>query len=416
MKPKKPKFFYGWVIVVVCIFTYAAASLLSTALSTCLAAIRSEYGFTATQTANIITVRSIAAFVVVMFADRYYGTLGLKRGIAGAMLSGMVAFLFFAAAGTRLSLYFVGAVFAGINYAFGLMLPAALLTKRWFTHNRGTAMSIAGTGVGIVTAVGSPLIQHIISTSGLKTAFYLQAAFLLFVAVLVLVLVYNDPADKGLEPLGGQPVLNAAKKGRSDSGNTPVFRDPWVAALGLVMLVYGAFSSPLIAHFTLNFTTAGIDAATAAKGLSLYGVLLTVSKLLQGMYMDRRGSLRTTVLFILVLFAGYAFCFLILFFPSARVMYLSMLLYGAGTSIISLCYPGWCAELYPENYDKVMSRWQSFYQLGALVGSPFPGIVADATGSYAWAYLIGGVLVLLATGAVVSCFAAKKQMAVPKRV
>ena len=416
---QKNRFFYGWVIVGVCVFTYMAASLLSTAFSTCLAALRADYGFTATETANIITVRSVAAFIVVLFADRYFGVLGLKKGLAGAMFSGMAAFLIYAFAGPRLPLYFLGAVFAGVNYAFGLMLPPAMLTKRWFVHNRGTAMSISGTGVGLVTAIGAPLLQHIISTSGLTVAFYLQAGFLLFVGVLVLVLVYDDPADLGLEPLGGRPAepVRSPEAGADHTAGTGAKSfDLWVPVLGMVILVYGAFSSPLIAHFTLNYTTSGIDAATAAKGLSLYGIVLIFSKLIMGRTMDRRGGLRTTVFFIIIQFIGYFFCFFIMLRPTVAVMFLGMFFYAAGTAIISLGYPGWGAELYPDNYNKVVSRWQSFYQLGALVGSPFPGIVADLTGSYSWAFLIGGLLVLLATGAVVACYAAKGRLAVPKRV
>ncbi|MCQ2415963.1 MAG: MFS transporter [Lachnospiraceae bacterium] len=402
---KRTGFFYGWIIVICCTLSVCASSLLSTGMSTNLANLRLVLGFTGTQTSMILTVRSIAAFVVALFADKYFGLLGVKKGMIVAMIAGVVSFFIFSVAGLNLALYYVAAVVAGVAYSYGMMMPSSMLLKKWFNQSRGTAISLAGCGTGLVSIIFAPLVQSTVDRFGLKASFYLQGGFIALVAVILAVLVVEDPAQKGLEPYGGRDfvAVGRAKKGDSSLSKKSVL------LLAFATMLVGFTSSPASAHYSVTFTTEGFDAMTVAKIISIYGVVLVASKFIFGRVVDKIGTRKSTVIYGTLCTLAILMIFLTRFFRSVTWVTVTMVVVAVGVVIQTLGYPNWVSDLDSKNYDHTLVRCQQGYQLGALVGSPLPGLIADATGTYTWAYLMFAVCTLLYVLIVLGIYASRKK-------
>ena len=374
-------------------------------MSTNLANLRLVLGFTGTQTSMILTVRSIAAFVVALFADKYFGLLGVKKGMIVAMIAGVVSFFIFSVAGLNLALYYVAAVVAGVAYSYGMMMPSSMLLKKWFTQSRGTAISLAGCGTGLVSIIFAPLVQSTVDRFGLKASFYLQGGFIALVAVILAVLVVEDPAQKGLEPYGGRDfvAVGRAKKGDSSLSKKSVL------LLAFATMLVGFTSSPASAHYSVTFTTEGFDAMTVAKIISIYGVVLVASKFIFGRVVDKIGTRKSTVIYGTLCTLAILMIFLTRFFRSVTWVTFTMVVVAVGVVIQTLGYPNWVSDLDSKNYDHTLVRCQQGYQLGALVGSPLPGLIADATGTYTWAYLMFAVCTLLYVLIVLGIYASRKK-------
>ncbi len=402
---KRTGFFYGWIIVICCTLSVCASSLLSTGMSTNLANLRLVLGFTGTQTSMILTVRSIAAFVVALFADKYFGLLGVKKGMIVAMIAGVVSFFIFSVAGLNLALYYVAAVVAGVAYSYGMMMPSSMLLKKWFNQSRGTAISLAGCGTGLVSIIFAPLVQSTVDRFGLKASFYLQGGFIALVAVILAVLVVEDPAQKGLEPYGGRDfvAVGRAKKGDSSLSKKSVL------LLAFATMLVGFTSSPASAHYSVTFTTEGFDAMTVAKIISIYGVVLVASKFIFGRVVDKIGTRKSTVIYGTLCTLAILMIFLTRFFRSVTWVTVTMVVVAVGVVIQTLGYPNWVSDLDSKNYDHTLVRCQQGYQLGALVGSPLPGLIADATGTYTWAYLMFAVCTLIYVLIVLGIYASRKK-------
>ena len=404
---------YGWFIAAVCTLSVIGVTLLSTGMSVNLNALRSTMGFSGTQTSMIMTVFNATAFAVTFFADRYFEKTGLRTGMTLAALSGAAAFLIYSLAGPEICVYYAGAFFGGIAYALGFMIPSSILVRRWFNKSRAFALSICSAGTGIAVAVCSPVLQAIIRSRGLQISFTTEAVYMILVAVLIYLIVRNDPSDRNTTPYGGnahtgtdassgnkkEPGTGASPRKSITGSSLQKAAAPGaglLAAVFLMSVISGMGGSPATSHLALNFNSVGIDSMKVAVGLSAYGIILIGSKLFFGRTADRFGVCTATVIFGLILSAGLSGCFAAELFPTDATMFLSFVLLGIGYPIVTLGYPNWASDFSsPEDYPSVLKKFQLGYQLGTLAGSPIPGIIADHAGGYTRAYLVFAALFFL---------------------
>ena len=393
---KKFKFHYGWVVAACCMLMMCSTALVSTGMGTNLNAMRQHLGFTNTQTSLVLTIRSITAFFAALLAGYYY-RIGLKKGMVLAMAFGAMAFALFTIAGENIYIVYAGAVLSGICYSYGMMMPISMILKQWFNQSRGTALAIASAGTGLMSLIFAPLVQSTINNHGIKAAFILQACFMVFVGILLAVFVVEKPEDKGLEPVGGKDWVPQAKASGKASAKASGSAEPrqavelsffWIAAVVFATFLVGTGTSPASANFTNNLVTAGLDAMDVAKAISVYGAVIIGSKLVYGVCIDRLGTFKTTLVFGAIVSVGTFILYIINFFPGNMLMYIGMIVIGIGCPVQTLGYPNWIVDLDSEHYNKSLVKCQTGYQLGAVLGSFFPGIIADATGSYAGAFFI----------------------------
>ena len=112
------------------------------------------------------------------------------------------ACLFGCTARRRPTRFFVGAAVSGISYGLGSMIPVSILINRWFDQHRALALSICASGSGIATIVLPPVTTHLVERFSMSAAFRMGGAAILVCAGVVLLVLRNDPREKGLRPCG----------------------------------------------------------------------------------------------------------------------------------------------------------------------------------------------------------------------
>lgn len=388
------KIHYGWVICVTCtLLLFVTMGTVSNGFSIYLPYIMAERGLTHAQTSSLVTLRCLVAFVAMLLIGGYYRKVSLRVGTGLAVCCAGLAFWLYSAAETY-PLFCVGAAVSGISYGLGSMIPVSILINRWFDQHRALALSICASGSGIATIVLPPVTTHLVERFSMSAAFRMGGAAILVCAGVVLLVLRNDPREKGLRPCGQTEIPPEAPATAVSPSQGALGRRTWIL-LGCASLFMGAVANPGFSHLSVLYTTERFAPATVALMISGTGVMITVGKLLYGETTDRIGGRGSCLLFGGVLLAGHLLCCLA-FVQSTALSVVNVLCLGLGYPIATMGPSVWSNDLAaPEQYPVVVRRLQVIYAGGALLFASLPGLLADRLGGYIPAYLLFSAIIAL---------------------
>ncbi len=285
-------------------------------------------------------------------------------------------------------------VIGGIGIGFTYVCPVATGIK-WFPDKRGliTGLSVAGFGAGAL--ILAPVARSLIDSMGIFSTLSTLGIIFLVVVVAASQLLKNPPA--GYVPAGWTPPETAAVTKESFSTGqmlkTPQFYSIWL------MYFFGCLAGLMIIGQTspIGQEIAGYSAATAALAVMLLSIFNGAGRIFWGRVSDALGRMKT--LFIMFTLCGIAMLLynVIGAFPPY---------YWIGVAIVGACFGGYLA-LFPAitadffgtknigaNYGFVFMA----YGVGGLLGPQFAARVLEATGGYSVAFIVTGVLCLIAAG------------------
>ena len=381
------------------VMVFVCVGLVSNAFSICLPFIIKVHGFSNTQISLLATMKSVTSLLTMFAADRYYGRLGLKKGIALAMLSASLSFFIYGISSTPL-LYCAASALSGISYAMGGMIPASLLIRQWFPLKPAAALGIAASGSGIGSVLGPVTLLFLIENFGLSSAFLAQALAVAAVTLPIVALIReNTPEHTGIETAGVEdfPETEVSSGSSRDCIHGGTLLHNRLSRREQLRILCGSFLIGVLGltgfnYLSLLYTSAGHSAATVSFFLSLMGILLIAGKCSFGWIADRAGSFRTAALFCLFLCIGQLLC---CFAPqSGRLLFgITFLFLGMGLALASVGLSIMASDFCQVgNYATVLKNYQLSYALGGLVSSAVPGMLADRTGSYLPSYILFFIL------------------------
>lgn len=381
------------------VMVFVCVGLVSNAFSICLPFIIKVHGFSNTQISLLATMKSVTSLLAMFAADRYYGRLGLKKGIALAMLSASLSFFIYGISSTPL-LYCAASALSGISYAMGGMIPASLLIRQWFPLKPAAALGIAASGSGIGSVLGPVTLLFLIENFGLSSAFLAQALAVAAVTLPIVALIReNTPEHTGIETAGVEdfPETEVSSGSSRDCIHGGTLLHNRLSRREQLRILCGSFLIGVLGltgfnYLSLLYTSAGHSAATVSFFLSLMGILLINGKCSFGWIADRAGSFRTAALFCLFLCIGQLLC---CFAPqSGRLLFgITFLFLGMGLALASVGLSIMASDFCQVgNYATVLKNYQLSYALGGLVSSAVPGMLADRTGSYLPSYILFFIL------------------------
>lgn len=381
------------------VMVFVCVGLVSNAFSICLPFIIKVHGFSNTQISLLATMKSVTSLLAMFSADRYYGRLGLKKGIALAMLSASLSFFIYGISSTPL-LYCAASALSGISYAMGGMIPASLLIRQWFPLKPAAALGIAASGSGIGSVLGPVTLLFLIENFGLSSAFLAQALAVAAVTLPIVALIReNTPEHTGIETASVEdfPETEVSSGSSRDCIHGGTLLHNRLSRREQLHILCGSFLIGVLGltgfnYLSLLYTSAGHSAATVSFFLSLMGILLIAGKCSFGWIADRAGSFRTAALFCLFLCIGQLLC---CFAPqSGRLLFgITFLFLGMGLALASVGLSIMASDFCQVgNYATVLKNYQLSYALGGLVSSAVPGMLADRTGSYLPSYILFFIL------------------------
>lgn len=341
-------------------------------------------GFTNAQGSWITTVRSLFGMLSMATADALCRRYGPRKVIAGGLGCFVFSYALFGAA-HGFGAYCAAAVFSGLAYGYGGMVPLTLVIARWFQDRRGFALGLMAAGTGISTILAPPLLTQAIQSSGLRFAFWCEGALGLALLVLSVLLIRDRPEDVGLAPYTVEAARQAPPLRQEPSA--PLSPLVWWAAVAAAFFTGGP-CGPGFSHLTVLYTAEGYDSGTVALLLSYFGIILMASKVLYGVFSDRLGSRTANYCTFGVGMAGMALCCLA---PVGSVPLAAAALTctALGMPLSSVSLSVWAGDLSRGgDYDRLVKWLSTSYMLGALITGPVPGILADRLGSYVPAYAL----------------------------
>jgi MFS family permease len=378
-----PRFFFGWVIVAVCLvgissgpaaFGLASMGLFSEAFSR-------EFGWSRTEISLAVSAMMLCTAFSMPVAGRLVDRLGARKVLIPSII--ILALCLAGLALVRhywqfLALYVaMGTVAVGTNSVAYMRIIAC-----WFERSRGLAIGIAGSGTGLGFAYVPLLTEALVSAYGWRAGYAGLCAILLCITLpLVLFLLKEQPRELGLVADGGA-MASAAGEPREHSGLSLTEalgqRDFWLLALifgSLAFVLYG-----LIPHLVPMLTDRGLASEQAAATAAIFGLAAFAGRLLIGFLVDRFDARRIALIFFTMSAGGLAL--LAIPMPSWAFIVAAVLLGGSlGAEVDMLAYLTsryfglrWFAQIFSVLFSAVM--------IAMGIGPIVFGAVYDWTGSY----------------------------------
>lgn len=386
---KKPH--YGWAVCLGGLLLITCCMGATTnAFTVYLPYIESFGGYTGAQGSAIMTVRCLFSLLAMFWVNHYYKKIGLRWGIAIGCAVNVAGFAVYAFAQSLWG-YYIGAALTGIAYGVCGMIPVSLLMNNWFLSRRTTALGLCAAGTGIANICLPPVITYLVEKLGLRYTFAVETVFIFVCGILIVWLVRDTPAQKGMQPYGSADEQKQTLEVKQ-TGCLPEYMQLVVC---FAVLLLGCVASAGTSHYTVLFATNGFSPTTIALGLSLMGLTLTVGKTIYGAVVDKLGGYYSTMLSFGVILLCNIACF-ITSVSMPWTFWLVMLFTGFGYPPATVGVSVWAADFSKkENYAITLKWYQVAYAIGGLAFSVVPGYVYDKIGSYNIVYFVCAVFVVV---------------------
>src|SRR3989304_10360074 len=197
----RKKIFYGWYIVAASLILIIMDGLLLYSFGVFLPYLNEEFGFSRAIGSSIFSLRSaVLAFSLTLagrLVDKYDPrTVIISGGIItaiGMLLSGI------ADKGWELYVYYGFLIGLGDGV---LYITCVAVVSRWFIKKRALVIGIITTGIPLSGLIASPLTAWLISSFGLRNAFFALAG-LLTLSTLSALALRGYPQEKKISLYGG---------------------------------------------------------------------------------------------------------------------------------------------------------------------------------------------------------------------
>ncbi len=391
---------YAWVIALVTFVVLLITAGVRATPGLFMVPLEAEFGWSRAVISASIAVNIALFGLIGPFAASLMDRWGLRRVVLGALalMAGAVA------ASTQMSaewhFFLLWGVLVGSGTGVTAMVLAAVIATRWFDARRGLVMGLLSAANATGQLIFLTPLAAVVEWSNWRSAALIVAAAAAIVFVLVALFMRDRPADLGLGPYGqatDAPLATPPKamtplRALGEASRTRAF---WI--LAGTFFICGASTNGLIGtHLISACHDVGIPAVRSAQLLAFMGIFDILGTAASGWLTDRYSARH-------LLFAYYSLRGLsLLFLPS------TLLEGGASLGVFAVFYGlDWVATVPPtvkltteafgrENTGVIYGWIGASHQLGASMAAFGAGAIRTELGDYRAAFLIAGLLCLIA--------------------
>ena len=391
---------YAWVIAAVTFVIMLITSGVRATPGLFMVPLEAEFGWSRAIISASIAVNIALFGLIGPFAASVMDRWGLRRVVLGALALMTAAVALSTQMSTEWQFFLLWGILVGAGTGVTAMVLAAVISTRWFDQRRGLVMGMLSAANATGQLIFLPQLATIIESSNWRSAALVVAAAAAIVFVLVLIFMRDRPSDIGLRPYGQSadaPPAPAAKPlppltALAAASRTRAF---WI--LAGTFFICGASTNGLIGtHLISACHDVGIPAVRSTQLLAMMGIFDILGTTASGWLTDRYSARH-------LLFAYYSLRGLsLLFLPT------TMLEGGMGLGVFAVFYGlDWVATVPPtvkltteafgkENTGVIYGWIGASHQLGASMAAFGAGAIRTELGDYRLAFLIAGVLCLIA--------------------
>ena len=385
------RIFYGWWIVFAGFgLMVLGGGLLFHSFGAYVKVLEDEFGWSRTELSLAFALQRVETG----FLGPIHGWAVDRYGPRLIMLIGVVIFgvalASFSLVDSLLGFYLVFALIA-IGSSLSSMLSVSTAIVNWFKQRRALALGVMSTGVA-AGGLFTPAVVWALEGWGWRTTSVVSGCIVLLLGLPLASLVRTRPRDHGRTPDGLPPAAAAAAAAMPETSfnareamRTRAF---WLLSLGHAsgLLTVGAISVHLFVYVTGEF---GVSSATAARLITLLTAMLVVGMLVGGVFGDRTNK---RVIIVSAMFGHMTAMLLLAWSPSFWLVTLAVAIQGMAwgargplTSALRADYFG------PGSYGQIQGFSSLIVMMGMMLGPLIAGIIYDAQGTYALAFLLLGV-------------------------
>lgn len=388
MAQRAPRFFYGWIIVLVSVLgaAFSPATLINIPFGLFIREFEAEFGWQRTQISAALSVFLIVLVLLLPWAGKLIDRVGIRRvAVPSIFLYGTALASLYWLTDSLWHLYIVYALIAAVGIgAQSISFIKAL--SAWFDRRRGLVIGIcmAGFGIGYVVI---PLITYaLIENYGWRCAYLALGAIAVAVPLPATFLLLRDtPQEMNLQPDGAtslptQAAAVAAQAPIAGQSLAEALRTPqlWLLAASFVLMSFAL--NGVQSQLVPLLTGRGYAAGTAAFMLAAVGMGSFPGRVLVGYLVDR-------------FFAPYV---AIVFYAVSAVA-LWVLIGGGPVEVVFLCAVVFGLSLGAENdvlgylcsryfglrcFGQIYGTLLTSYLIGAALGPLVMAYAYDRFGSY----------------------------------
>jgi len=421
------RFYYGWVIVFVCLVVMTLAAPLLASFSifyvALLKGLNWSRGSAALGLAIFLVVNGLAGPLAGALIDRFNPRWVMASGTlitAGALvwLSRMT---------TQWEFYVAYGVLASAGSSLIHIVPFAAIVSNWFMRYRGLALGAVTAGMGL-GQVSIPLIQFMIDHIGWRrTYLVIGAAFFVIPTALILLFLHSRPENRGLSladerlpwrkpqrtkvlTQGDGQAIGVHSSKERESGYVVVNQQwaetDWTVArairtvpfwmLALLITLFGAGYMLINTQIVAYLTDKRYSSILAASAVGLQGFIYIFGRFLGGALSDRIGREKA-----LTLSAAIFILFLTLLYVSGMVVspllvYMSVILYGIGGGMPLPVLMAAVGDIFQgKHLGKIIGIIMLGGFLGGALGAWLGGFIFDRTHSYSSHFVLSALVTLI---------------------
>lgn len=388
------KFDYKWVILCVCfMMEFICLGFASSNAGMYLTATTDALGFERSLYSLNTSFRQVVSIVVSLFFGSLLNKFGTKKLVCIGLISIVLSTGLNAYASQLYQFYIAGALL-GVGAILTGSTMASTVIRMWFDKNIGKYTGIALCANGIGGAVAAQIIApyiYSIDPFGYRIAYKISALIILVSSIVIMVLLKEPPT---------RPIpTEKAKKGPTWSGLSfeEVKRKPYFYYLIILVFLNGICIESIGNSGVAHFKDSGIDGDFIANISTVASLVLTVGKVLIGIFYDKKG-LRVTLMtchiivvisLIMVQFADNSIL--------GRTAAMGCMALGRlALPIETVMLPLIAADLFGSNaMVGVIGVLVAAVKAGSCIDAPLCNFVYDITGSYIPIYVCFSIMMVL---------------------
>jgi len=400
---------FGWVIVGVGFITLGLAYGVWYSFSVFFVAVLNEFGWSRSLAAGAFSLFAIVHGVTGPFVGGMVDRFGPRRVIlVGSLLLG-----FGLALCSLTSAWWHYYLFFGIITATGVgttgWVPNTTLIQQWFKTNRGLAIGIISSGIGVGILVCVPSVQHLINGVGWRMAYRIMALCIpVIVAAMALVFLRRSPqpiSPRGTSIPEKEIIATAAEA-------PPILDEEWTSRswtvrqalttkqfrLLCIALPLGPFiTQSILSHQVAFFVDQGVDTLLASYIVGIVGITSVGAKILWGTLSDRIGREITYTMGITCAICGMILLIVFSIYPYPALQYSYGILFGMGYAAVAALPAIITADFFEgRGYGGIFGTLMFLMGIGAASGTWLAGFLYDHLGSYVLVFIIMIACALLA--------------------
>lgn len=403
---------YAWIIAGVTFLTLLITAGIRSTPGILIVPLEQEFGWSRATISLAVSTNLLLYGLMGPFAAAFFDRFGVRRTMAIALL-----LLALGVSSTTLMtkpwhMILIWGIVVGCGAGMTAYSLSATVVNRWFAKSQGTVMGVLTASAATGQLLFLPFLASLTHHHGWRVAALSIASAALVLLPLIILFMRNYPKNIGLRPYGeqtGESRSDCIKKGapavnpfQAAVGGLQVglrSRDFWLLAGSF--FICGASTNGLIGtHLIPACVDHGIPEVRAAGLLALMGILDLFGTTLSGWLSDRYNS-------------RYLLCA----YYGLRGLSLLGLPYALGgpewsLSAFAIFYGlDWIATVPPtvrltadafgkENVGIMFGWIFASHQVGAALAATFAGTVRTYLGDYMIAFILSGIICLLAAGLV----------------